>query len=401
MILGTHISGTAHTLGNVSLDLVPNMDRAELRTMLAGRVFSDTVGVNGPVYIYSNAVTDFHASKTLLMDAGGTTSRPATSHASTSTNVHGIAAQRGGRLVEKIAWKRVGKQKHEAEYVAARHAEARVNRQFDVQSGDLLTGARSDFNEYFRLPLVRRGEFPRLMLFRTSPAKLHLTVLQANPYQLGAPGGPPQVEANHDVTIRVHESMLNNLAGALLAGVRLTQEDVRQIARDLNEGELPPKLQPQPNEEPWSITFANAMPITTQFRDDGFTVTIRGRRFTSGERQFNDMNISVTYKIETADGRARLVRQGDLQILPPGFDPQTDTLSASQTALRRLIQRRLGDVFEPEIVSEGLQLPGNWEKVGPLALALARAQQGWLNLAWDLPAADQVAQRNASAGGGQ
>jgi hypothetical protein len=103
------------------------------------------------------------------------------------------------------------------------------------------------------------------------------------------------------------------------------------------------------------------------------------------------MNITVVYRIEREGNLVKLVRQGDLEILPPGFDPAQDTLSAQQTALRGIISRRLGEVFEAEIVAQGLEHPGQWAKLGKLPAAVMTTASGWLTAAWDLPSEDRVA----------
>jgi hypothetical protein len=293
-------------------------------------------------------------------------------------------------MIQRIAWKRVAQQKSQAEYIAARHAEERLNRQFDVDADELIADANLGFLDDFRKPLLRRREFPRMLHFRTTDDRLYVTALQANRYQLGAPTAAPETSV-HDLSVRLHESVLNNFAGALLAGRTYTQDDVRTLAKDLNDGELPPKFEQQENDEPWSITFERARPMTLSLGDNTIRISIRGERFTSGERQFAQMNISATYQIQRDAGQVKLVRQGELEIVPPGFVPGQDVLSAQQSALRTLIQSRLDDVFEEEIVAEGLLLPGEWEKIGRMPLSVLESGQGWLSAAWNLPSDDRVA----------
>ena len=67
--------------------------------------------------------------------------------------------------------------------------------------------------------------------------------------------------------------------------------------------------------------------------DDGsFELTIRGSRYTSGDRSFPAMDISVAYKIDAAGTNIRLVREGDVKMYPTGFVPVGDKqLSVSET----------------------------------------------------------------------
>jgi hypothetical protein len=111
-------------------------------------------------------------------------------------------------------------------------------------------------------------------------------------------------------------------------------------------------------------------------------VTIRGQQYTSGNREFKAMNVSATYKIERTPVGVKLLRQGELVILPPRHRPG-QTLTSAQVTLRTLLRKRFDTLLEPEIVSQGLELPGKWKKLGKLSLAHLDCNQGWLVLAWN------------------
>jgi len=99
-------------------------------------------------------------------------------------------------------------------------------------------------------------------------------------------------------------------------------------------GKLPEALESDPDRDPWSITFAQARPVSIKFADDGFQVTVRGQRYTSGDREFRAMNITADYKVEISGTGSKLIRQGDLQIVPPNFVPGKSRLSSQQITLR-------------------------------------------------------------------
>ena len=149
-------------------------------------------------------------------------------------------------------------------------------------------------------------------------------------------------------------------------------------------GELPEKLRDDEDKEPWSITFADYQPVVVHFLDDGFTVDVHGKAYTSGDRQFAGMNISATYKLGEDQNGLKAVRQGDLVIFPPGYVPGSRPLSVREQTLRRIVQRRLGKLLAPEIAGEEpLKLPGKWEAAGPLMPVQWGANKGWLTVAWD------------------
>jgi hypothetical protein len=386
-ILGTRVRGTTHTSAHVHGRLIPSRQGAAIETVLAGIADSTSVGRNGPATIYSDSRTQLSARKRLMFDEYGIHVEPATSHASTRSVGRGIHVDVRclKRIAHRIASRRVAEQRGLADAIASRHAEDRINVRFDDESAERVATANGRYLARVRLPLVRRREFPRHVRVSSSSEQMQIELTQSNRFQLAAPSAPPPQNGPSDLSLRLHQSWVNNLAQALLAGRTFTEEAVQKEAIEIY-GELPEKLRPDPEDEPWSISLAARRPVTIEFLDRRLDVTVRGSRYTSGEREFSSMNVRAIYQLERTERGAKLVRQGDLEILPPGFDPTKDRLSASQVALRRLLSKRFGKLLEPTIETHGLELPGEWKKVGRLKLDRLDADAGWLALAWTLPA---------------
>jgi hypothetical protein len=392
LILGTRITATAHITGQVHVRLVPCDHAAMLATVMQTTAFSKSVGRNGPATIYSDGVTEIRATKRLIIDAEGIHEEPASSHATTRTTTRGIAIRSGclSGLMQRIAWRRVAKLKGRGEAIAARHAEQRVNRRYDSEAAEQISTSNSRLDREFRNPLLRCRAFPQRFEASSSRQAIHLALLQATPSQLAAPGPPPELTDQFDLALRMHESLVNNLATSLLAGQTVTDDQVREMATEFL-GELPEEMKDE-DEEPWSVTFDLRQPVTVEIAAGQFTVTFRGRRFTSGERKYNRaMNISAVYSIERTPTGMKLTRQGDLEIVPPRFNPKTGRLSASQIALRQLLKKKLAKLFKPEIASHGLELPGALKKVGKLHLEQLTTGNGWVALGWKMTPPQTVA----------
>jgi hypothetical protein len=396
LILGTSISGTGHTTGKIAVRLVPTTDKATMDTVLQGTVRTRTVGYNGPATVHSVGTTEISGNKRIVMDEKGLASYPAQATAKTKTEFRSIAAGRKGTgIVQKIATRKAYQLKGESEKIAADHAAARVRTRVESEAAHGLSQAHWNYVNKMRNPLLRRSAFPPLLRFSTQADALFLTALQANRYQIAAPNNPPSVAVESDLAAQVHESAINNLAAALLSGVTIKEEDAQKQAVDLL-GKLPEQLKSEGDRDPWSITFARLRPVTVKFADNGVQITIRGQRFTSGERDFQAMNVTADYKIERDGERFRLVRKDELQIEPPNF-VKGRTLSGRQVALKTLLEKRFGKIFEREIKSEGLVLPGRWREAGRLDPKQLQATDGWLVAAWiesgePAPAEDKVAQ---------
>jgi hypothetical protein len=400
VILGTNITGTGRTVGKVDLKLVPTTDKATLDTVLSGKVHSRTIGRNGPATIHSNGVTEIEGRKRIVIDERGLASYPATATAKTKTTITGIAAGRSGSgIVQRIATRRVYEAKPEAEQIGSQHAAARVKRRVEEEAAVGLGKAHWDYVNKVRNPLLRRREFPSLFRLSTTDDSLFVVAQQANRFQIGAPDNPPSVTVENDLAVQVHESMINNLAAALLSGVTLKEEEVQKQAVELL-GKLPERLKSEIDRDPWSITFAKVRPVTVQFADNGFKMTIRGQRYTSGERDFQAMNVTADYKIEADGSRYRLVRKDELLIEPPNF-VKGKSLSGRQVALKTLLEKRFGKMLDKEIKSEGLVLPGRWREAGRLDPKQLQSNGGWLVAAWiesgePAPAENKVANTERS-----
>lgn len=382
VILGTDIYGTGHTTGRVKVELLPDQRRGVLEAVFRGAVQTQNVGYHGPVTICSNGSARVGARKRLWIDAEGVGSRPTASDAITRTEITGISSRRGSRLVEKMAWKRACKQKSEAECIASRRTERRINQRIDQQAGESIDRANQAFLERFRRPLLERGLFPRQLRFATTRTDLHVVSLQADPFQLGAPTDPPELPGQFDLALLVHESMINNLATSALSGMTLRDEGFEAAMVDIF-GELPEPLQADEDQEGWGIAFSsNRQPISVAFAENGFRVTVRGRTFYKGEESYPGMDVTADYKIFKTEQGFKAVRDEDLRILPPGVVSGGRKLSPREVVIRTLLQRRFGKIFRKEMRGEGFVLPGKWSGAGKMNPVLLACENGWLTVAW-------------------
>jgi len=387
-ILGTSIRGTGHTKAELDVAGTSGRTATSLELILKGTVESETVGYQGPVAIYTDSLTRFHATKKIVLEDEGFRALGAQAKATTRSHTRCVSA---GPVVRRIAWRKIAENRGRADRIASRKAEDRIEKAFDERTVKLVERANRDYARHFRYPLLRKRALPKIEFGSTNDV-LHLTVLHANRFQLAAPGPPPEWETERrDLGIRVHESIASNLAEVLFGSRTFSDESIRAYLQE-SLGELPPAMQ-QADEEPWSITFARHRPITVDFQGGGFRVTIRGQSYTSGGQSYEAMNIRAAYTIERQDGDYVLVRNGEVEIAPPGFDPQTDKLSARQVALHRIIETKMERLFKARRLLEGLELRGDWKRVGRLLPIELKAQDGWLSIAWRISEDKQASAR--------
>ncbi len=382
-ILGTDLYGVGHTLGHISLALVPSDSHAVFDITYLGVTRTRNTGYNGPVVIFSNGTTGIGARKRVWVNASGVHSHRARANAATRSEILDIQPQRGGRMVERIAWRKAMQQKHLAEAVASRRAEARASQRMDARASKLLDEANDGFHRQFRQPLVERNLFPRQLQFGSVADALRIAWLQAGAAQLAAPAEPPEAVAGADLTLRIHESMVNNAIQSVLTGLTISDDEFRSAVAEVL-GRVPDQLKPIPGEEPWGITFDRAQPIEVRFREGGFDITLFGRRYTKGDQPHPGMNVSARYEIvHDADG-FRAVRQGEVDAVPPGWK-ENQQLGTRHQIIRTMLIRRFETIFEKEIRLAPMDLPERYEELGPMPVVQFEANDGWLTVAWKAP----------------
>ena len=383
-IRNTLVVGSGHTIGKLHARLLDAPAQAVFHTEIRGVTHSRTTAFAGPVIVSSTGVTQVRGIKQFQLDADGFHSSPARSEVSTNTRVTGLSTTKRGlvdKLIRHIAWKRMPQEKAKSERIGEEHAEAKFSKRMNEEAGELLSQANARFNDRFRYPLLRMDEFPRVFGFSTTPDSFRFVGLHEGGSRFGAPIAPPELDGPADLTMRLHESLVNNMSTALLAGMVLNQARADEITIRVL-GELPDKLQ-EDDREPWSVTFAKPNPVTFRVDGDLVELTVRGHQYTAGTKRYDGMNVTVRYKLACTGHGIKAERQGELDILPPDFVPGKDTLSTRQQVLRRLLQRRYGKIFEPEMMSKGLTLTGRWEKLGPLHATQMKADRGWIVVGWN------------------
>ncbi|MFM7136739.1 MAG: hypothetical protein ACKO1M_06685 [Planctomycetota bacterium] len=385
VVLGTRVRGTGHTTGFITLDFLPSLDRAVVDLRLDATNHSRTRGGQGPVTVHTLGTTTINASKKVLIDEHGVTALPAEVHTDVDTQTAGIgvSAPFGKRIIRKIATRKVAEMRPQAEAISAQRAEERVRSQFEAQTATPIAQASRDYQTKFRRRLMDRGWYPEMLHLNTDEQRMYVTARKSLADQVAAFSQPPAIDSDAVLAARLHESFFNNLAEQELAGRTLTKERLESELEKAGRT-IPESLESEQDQPPWSITFAKRRPVELKVGDGTVRLTVRGSGYTSGDREFDAMDVWATYRIESEAGRHRLVRDGDVQIYPPDFVPGGGKkLSVQQTSLRGILQKRFNKVFDEVIEIKPLDLPGELAAAGPLPLEqLVARKDGWLAAGW-------------------
>jgi hypothetical protein len=100
--------------------------------------------------------------------------------------------------------------------------------------------------------------------------------------------------------------------------------------------------------------------------------------------------VAIDYKIVKTDNTFKAIRQGDFQYVfyDKQHRPKKD-LTPKEVGVKVLMTRRLGKMFEPEMVGEGFFFSGKLKKVGKMLPVDVQSNDGWLTIAWQRAQTDQ------------
>ena len=385
VVLGTRVRGNGHTQGNVRLDFVPSPDRAAFDLVFDATNIAHTRGSQGPVTVNSRGVTNLGARRRFFLDEYTASASPVQASASTDSTVTGIAVNSrfGKRMIQKIASRKIAETMPQAEAIAEGRARDRLRRQFQEQTEPALAQFRDQFQEKVRGPLEKQGLYPEMLHMNTTDTTLAITARKSTASQLAAASMPPAAAAGTLISARVHESAINNMLEEKLGGRMITQADVGQMALE-GKTQMPESLGSDPDQKPWAVTFAKYRPVTVAVDDGRVKVMVRGDKFVSGDRSFPGMDIWATYAIATSSQGLHLIREGDVQIYPPGFKPGgSEKLSMAETSLRRILQKRFDKLWKQVIDIPDLPLQGELASAGPLPMQqLVARKDGWVVAGW-------------------
>ncbi len=428
VILGAQIRGTAHSTGMVTFETLAAGDHIEIEVQIAGNIHSNTTGYKKPVKIFSQGNTAFSSTKRLLFSDDRFLILPACTTADTSTNTFAVrktGGDFGRRLIEKIAWKQVRKNKSKSEAIASQHAAQKVSAKFDNQIKEVVFQARQKYDEKVRPPLIRTGLFPDDLQFSSTDHTVNIQARLASYEQVSTDLPAAEIEETSDFSLKVHETAVNNFLPTLLGGLEVEQDSedeppqikgdvppwLKELAAKKNrereeaiEQEQSGKSETEKGEDakvasefkPFSLRLNSDHPLSVSFDDQKLSVRIRiaeMKTFEDGEETIrNNWDFLVSYAVVQEAGKVTLRRVGDVETFPMGFDPRWDKkLSGEQVATRgalaKILKKRSseGKGFPEEISLPLLEIPGpNETKIVPILQQLS-CDDGWLTLGYQLP----------------
>jgi hypothetical protein len=379
-ILGTRVLGHAFLDGNVNASLMPMNGGVGLQLNLAGCMTSQNRGYNRGVVLNTSSISPVIASKQIFISPNGfSTTQPQVSTQLQST-IHSI--EHRSRLVTRIASRRAGKQKPEADAIAEGKLRTRLAEEFGSEVDQQAAEAYQQLAELKKQPrpeIKRIGlQRPELALY-TTHSKVDASAVQATAYQLAAPSPCPLARpASALVVAQIHQSAVGNSLDSVLAGRVLRNKDLGSYMKQMS-AEITDEMREEIDGEDWSITFSPYRPVQIEFEDGLVSVGLRVIRMTREKETLNEaLSIRASY-LPSFDGQVlTLTRHGEVSVTSDGETP-----GLKATAIRSFMKSKFDKTFRESIVTDQLDF-GQFPRVNELGLNLSHLQftidQGWLQV---------------------
>lgn len=382
-----HVRGTAHTVGEISLELVPNDLQAELSIVYNGEVDSHCHADAGPVTFNIRTIGPMKASKPVTFGPTGIEMGETSIHPRVRTRVTNINAD--NFLIQRMGERRINdpnnkthiskRARQKAVQVLENEMDDKVGEAIDEIKAEIarMQGNASEFGDIFA-PVVREGARPFFHSTSSAPDAIAANIMSQRREQFGAATPCPLDFTEGDVRFRMHVSFLNNMMETIMAGKMFTDQYFMQYAKVL-QPTLPLDLMVHARTPRWAIIAAKprplelSIPAPNQFQ---FALNIASLEV-DGEK-FNEPT--------TATVRYELVKnEFDEYYLERTTDVQLN--SSLPTAQRDFLQKKLSAFFAPVLDAGGVSIPegGSLGSLSTLQFLGVQADQDWLVVGVNVP----------------
>ncbi|MCR5163993.1 MAG: hypothetical protein K6C40_08255 [Thermoguttaceae bacterium] len=392
------IYGTSNFNGNLVMKPVPNPDRIELEVVLAGSSDSRTRAYAGPAIILSRAKSRIQAEKKIYFDQSGFSTNNAKVDIRTNSQIQNVQDIWNRPFVENFVLRRAYARKDQTESAATAQSSARLRARFNKQVDDAIRSWNAQMSELARVHFRMRDLELQNTRTWSDEAGAHGQTLFTCRAGMGAYSAPPQVPEATDLQFAVHETALQNAFAGFLGGLNLDayarkhlmETAPAPIAKALQNAESKEKEDENSRDEDWAMHFPKDWPVSISMQDGKLECVIHCSGIEANKKSYPAVNILVSYTIEVHEDGIYFVREGEIEILPPDYDPDSNArLPASMVSLRRVMGKRLQEALPPEIVLKEQPIMKNppadslFAKV-QIKPVFVQAKDGWLQVGMNL-----------------
>lgn len=404
-IVGTPQRGWVRTVGRTSGAFNPDPSRINLSISVNALSGGNMVAQTGNVAVSSVSNNSIYVIKDIFFDGRQFLTTPARSAAQVNSQITGVDSP--GGLVQLIATNRANDMKPQAEAEAAYKARVRAETAMNNTVTKMLINTNTRFTQFSELYRAR-GLFPHPFICSTTKNQLQFQGLIKDNHPLLINSAVPKAPQNADIYMAIHQTALMEVAKTMLSDIKADRTVFLSMAQSMmptsafkklreNVRKNDAKARAEKREiQSGYVYFNSDYPASVQFTGNTIQIAVRMEAFQGkGDKSIQEipMNLTVAYKIEgiVKDG-IRFVRVGNAELLPRDFETGKRKLTTQETTIRNRLADDLQAAFPDDFVVKSGAIsemirndsPLKSTMTGQLKPVLAKAENGWLTLAWQV-----------------
>jgi hypothetical protein len=378
------VTGSGTVCTTVNIEFVENNEFAQAYLCLSGVMNAQMVAHQGKVHVCTNGEVHFQGRKCLCIDGNDLRWGCASVKACPKLEFRGVCTEFNCALdpaVRRLAARIYYRKEDESHEKFAWKTERKVSEQFDKEAGEQLMTGAAKYRDMLA-SLEQNKIRPQELHFATTA---ELLLVRAR-LEGAAPGNwapTPVINGRPDISIRLHQSLLNSAAAGVFAG---KTKSGGQLEKDVN-GLLSPlgkKVELDPEDrDAFTVSFAEGLPIETTFAGGKIKFTIRTTGFVAGDRVVTDpFLIESLYDFRRVGSGLELERKAEVDVAPPDVASGAREPSAREQTLSVVLRKRFNKLLPQKISIEKIQI-GDPQKVANLEPIQHESENGWLTLGLD------------------
>ncbi len=381
------VHGSAHTEGEITLELVANAAFADLQLVYLGKIDSRCRALIGPVTVAMQTLGPVRAVTPVHVSLQGVQLLRTEVFPQVLTKVTGVQAK--SNLIRRVGKRRsrdpksVQQMNSRASFKTAsllqKEMDGRITGVLQEIQQELRQASKSldSFNEVLA-PVVREGASPRWESITSSAQSVTVNITSRRREQLGAVRSYSLPSGEADLQARIHVSFFNNMAETIMAGKTFADTYFMDYGKILH-AELPPPLMVHTRSKRWAIVAAKPRPLEISIPGPNrFRIVLRMQRVEIEDEQFPGLTrATIEYHlVKNEFDEYQLERRGEVQLDSPLPEDRQEFLL-----------HKLDAFFAPVLNGGGVALPegGGLGQLRSLQPGSVEADRDWFSIGINVP----------------
>jgi hypothetical protein len=318
-ILGADTRGASRAQTDLALDLVPDPQAWRIRIKLDGQIESSTQSSrNGATFFNSSSAT-VQTHREVRVDGqslriDGTPARVESSDSLRRFSTDWDSLPIVGDMIRYVAHREFAQSRPIAKRITQRLIAEQTDEEFDKQLSTQISTARQNLESRFLGPLQSLQLSPLVMDMQSTDNRLIARYRLADEGHLSAHTPRPLAPSDSQLSVQIHQSIFNNLAGRAIDTSRdWSIQQLSDSLADLLQQPRPSLVEDTPQDV--TLRFASSNPVSIEFEDGRMWLTLRIASLEQpGRIHIKNFSIRSSYVPSARGLQAELLRDGGVSV---------------------------------------------------------------------------------------